>query len=221
MRVEGSVWNHVCLCACVCVGAPVRVLCVYACAHVCHLVSSDVKEQGEECQKSFGHDGATRHAAIHFESAARWEIQRSQGGMATATRAHSHTHTHRNTPLSTNLILPHRHTKHKIPPCFITQPLATPLDLPGHTHALKKGINTDTLSLYRPAHTDTQGCQEIHTFNAHAHTPDRPCLSHLFSCHPPPSQRFFIEFAVSPLLSSFFPPPAPLRVFRENSWGPD
>lgn len=40
-----------------------------SCVCVCRLVSSDIKEQGEECQKSFGHDGAMRHAAIHFESA--------------------------------------------------------------------------------------------------------------------------------------------------------
>lgn len=47
------------------------------CVCVCRLVSSYIKEQGEECQKSFGHDGATRHAAIHFESATHWEIQLS------------------------------------------------------------------------------------------------------------------------------------------------
>lgn len=47
------------------VGVPLLASCVC----VCRLVSSDIKEQGEECQKSFGHDGAVLHAAIHFKSA--------------------------------------------------------------------------------------------------------------------------------------------------------
>lgn len=47
---------------------------------VCSLSSLDVREQGKECHKSFGLDGATRHVAIHFASAPRGEIPSSLGG---------------------------------------------------------------------------------------------------------------------------------------------
>lgn len=61
--------------------------------------------------------------------------------------------------------------------------------------------------LYTLTHPYVRGCHETHTFNTQAHAPDKRCLSHLLSFHPPPSQRF-LSFPTDsprlPLPSPFF-----------------
>lgn len=127
-----------------------------------------------------------------------------------------HGHTHLYHPTSSFLTdTPNTRSSTRL----IAQPLATPLDLPGHTHTHtpKRNAHKDT---YDPS-ADTRGCQETHTFDTHAHAPDKRCLSNLLSFRPPRSRRFHFsfptDFAVSLLpLSSHLSPPSSLLEISEK-----
>lgn len=117
-----------------------------SCVCVCRLVSSDIKEQGEECQKSFGHDGAMRHAAIHFESA------RTLGDPAQPA---GHSHYHTLAYAQTSYTLPHRHTEYKVP-CTPHHPACRP-PLLRHEFLNKMHTETPTCPPPPPYQTETHG----------------------------------------------------------------
>lgn len=164
------------VCVCVCfevdAGVPDRALCVCVCVSSCLLVRQRTRRGvSEVIWPRWSHTARCHSLRI---SCTLRDLARPGG---TVPASHTHTQTHKQ-PHSAS----QTHQTQDPPPRFISQPLATPLDLPGHTRTKETRLNSDTSSV--SAHTlgHTRTSRNTH-INTNAQAPDKACLSRLCSCH--------------------------------------